>query len=185
MDALENILSRNSPRALAEPCPSKLEMEIVYKAALRAPDHAWLRPSRFIEVRGNGLKKLSDLYVKFAKENFLEVTDLQLEKYQAAPFRAPMIVVLVSKVTEHPKVPELEQMLSTAAAAENMLLALHAQNFAGMWRTGKLALNDKLAEYFDLSPDHKILGYLYIGTPAGDGKKIPDLELENFVSYWD
>ena len=96
-----------------------------------------------------------------------------------------MIVVLVSKVTEHPKVPELEQMLSTAAAAENMLLALHAQNFAGMWRTGKLALNDKLAEYFDLSPDHKILGYLYIGTPAGDGKKIPDLELENFVSYWD
>ena len=50
MDALDNILNRVSARNLIQPHPDKNELEIVYKAALRAPDHAWLRPSRFIEV---------------------------------------------------------------------------------------------------------------------------------------
>ena len=45
MDALDNILNRVSARTLSNPIPSKDEMETVYKAALRAPDHAWLRTS--------------------------------------------------------------------------------------------------------------------------------------------
>ena len=61
MDALNNILNRVSARKLSEPYPNKDEMIIVYKAALRAPDHAWLRPSSFIEVKGDGLNKLSDI----------------------------------------------------------------------------------------------------------------------------
>ena len=48
MDALKNILNRVSARQLSEPYPNKKEMDIVYKAALRAPDHAWLKPSCFI-----------------------------------------------------------------------------------------------------------------------------------------
>ena len=51
MDALDNILNRVSARTLSNPIPSKDEMETVYKAALRAPDHAWLRTSSFIEVK--------------------------------------------------------------------------------------------------------------------------------------
>ena len=51
MDAIDNILNKVSARELADPYPTKEEMETVYKAALRAPDHAWLRPSSFIEVK--------------------------------------------------------------------------------------------------------------------------------------
>ena len=65
MDALENILNRVSARTLAEPYPSKDEMDTVYKAALRAPDHAWLRTSSFIEVKEDGLDKLSDIFFNF------------------------------------------------------------------------------------------------------------------------
>ena len=49
MDAIKNILNRRSSKKLVPPYPSEDEMRIVYKAALRAPDHAWLRPSSFIE----------------------------------------------------------------------------------------------------------------------------------------
>ena len=62
MDALDNILNRVSARTLSNPIPSKDEMETVYKAALRAPDHAWLRTSSFIEVKEDGLDKLSDIF---------------------------------------------------------------------------------------------------------------------------
>ena len=64
---MTNLLTRNSPRELTTPIPSKDEMNEIYQAALRAPDHAWLRPSRFIEVTGAGLDKLSKIFVKFAR----------------------------------------------------------------------------------------------------------------------
>jgi nitroreductase len=67
MDAIDNILNRVSARLLKEPYPSKEEMSKVYKGALRAPDHAWLRPSSFIEVSGNGIKKLSKIFEEYAK----------------------------------------------------------------------------------------------------------------------
>ena len=95
-EGLENILSRNSPRELSEPIPSSEEMELVYKAALRAPDHAWQRPSRFIEITGRGLEKLSKIFKKFAEENIEDLSEEVLKKYEAAPFRAPMIIVLVT-----------------------------------------------------------------------------------------
>ena len=185
MDAMTNLLTRNSPRELTTPIPTKDEMHEIYQAALRAPDHAWLRPSRFIEVTGNGLEKLSKVFVEFASKEFNDLTPLQVEKYESAPFRAPMIIILVTQITEHPKVPKVEQMLSTATAAQNILLALHAKNYAGIWRTGKFAFNKKLAEYFDLTPDHEVVGYLYVGTPAGTQKKIPQLDVDKFVTHWD
>ena len=143
MDALENILNRVSARTLAEPFPSKEEMNTVYKAALRAPDHAWLRPSSFIEIQGKGLDKLSKAFVDFAEENITNLLPEKLEKYKNAPFRAPMVIVLVNTPKEHPKVPEVEQIMSTAAAAENILLALHALGYGGIWRTGSFAFNKK------------------------------------------
>ena len=182
-DALKNILNRNSPRELSEPYPSKAEMETIYQAALRAPDHAWQRPSRFIQVTGKGLEKLSSIFVDFAKENIEGVSDETLKKYKDAPFRAPMIIILISEIKIHPKVPEIEQMLSTAAAAENILLALNALNYAGMWRTGVFALNEKISKYLELEENQKVLGYLYVGTETGVKKKIPELDIENFVSY--
>ena len=120
---MTNLLTRNSPRELTTPVPSKDEMHEIYQAALRAPDHAWLRPSRFIEVTGAGLDKLSKIFTEFAMNELQDVTPLQIEKYKAAPYRAPMIIILATQVTEHPKVPKVEQMLSTATAAENILLA--------------------------------------------------------------
>ena len=52
MDALDNILNRVSARNLVEPYPTQDEMVKVFRGALRAPDHAWLRPSTFIQVTG-------------------------------------------------------------------------------------------------------------------------------------
>ena len=68
-------------------------MQIVFKAALRAPDHAWLRPSKFIQVSGDKRKKLSDIFLKTARELNDELTELQIEKYHNAPFRDPMIII--------------------------------------------------------------------------------------------
>ena len=182
MDALDNILKRVSARELVKPHPSKSEMEKVYKAALRAPDHAWLRPSSFIEVKGDGLNKLSNIFLEYAK-NQTDISDQIIQKYKNAPFRAPMIIILVNTFKKHPKVPAIEQKLSTAAAAQNIMLALNTMNYSSIWRTGKLAFNKEIQTKLNLSDDQEILGYLYIGTSIGENKKIPNLDIDDFVSY--
>ena len=182
MDALENILNRVSARKLAEPFPSTDEMKKVYKAALRAPDHAWLRTSSFIEVKGEGLDNLSNIFLDFGK-TIPNLSDDILKKYTDAPYRAPMIIILVNTHKEHPKVPSIEQKLSTAAAAQNIMLALNAMNYSGIWRTGKMAFNEVVQDALGLSNEQEVLGYLYIGTEVGDKKKIPNLDIDNFVSY--
>ena len=182
MDALKNILNRVSARQLSEPHPSAEEMKIVYKAALRAPDHAWLRTSSFIEVKDKGLKKLSNIFFNFGK-TIPDLSDEILNKYKNAPFRAPMIVILVNTYKEHPKVPAIEQKLSTAAAAQNIMLALNAMNYSCIWRTGKMAFNEMISDELGLNKNQEILGYLYIGTETGEKKKIPNLDIDDFVSY--
>ena len=184
MDAIENILSRNSISKLAEPHPSSDEMKLVYKAALRAPDHAWLRPSEFIEVTGSGLDRLSKIFEKYTKENVQDISEQKIEKYKNAPYRAPMVIVIVSNVKMHKRVPEIEQILSTASATQNILLALHALNYGAIWRTGVLALNDKIGEYFNLSQNQHILGYLYVGKPIMEPKKIPEINIEEHITRW-
>ena len=182
MDAIDNILNRVSARTLKEPFPSKDEMFKVYKGALRAPDHAWLRPSSFIQVTGDGINKLSKIFEEYAK-TIPEIKDEILTKYKNAPFRAPMIIILVNTIKNHPKVPNIEQKLSTAASAQNILLSLNALGYSGIWRTGKLAFNPFVASKLNLTENQEILGYLYVGTPDGTNKKIPELDIDDFVSY--
>ena len=165
MDALDNILNRVSSRELSLPHPNPKEMALAYKAALRAPDHAWLRPSSFIEVKGDGLSKLAMIFENYAL-SIPDIDETRINKYKEAPFRAPMIVILVNTFTEHPKVPAIEQKLSTAA----------------IWRTGKLAFNKTIAKDLGLNQNQEILGFLYIGTNTGKNKKVPDLDVDKFVS---
>lgn len=183
-EALKNILERNSHRHLIEPIPSHDEMEQVFQAALRAPDHAWLRPSSFIQVSGEGLQKLSDIFVDFAKENFDDLTEEKIEKYRNAPFRAPLIVILVSTKKEHPKVPEMEQIISTGTAGQNIMLALNALGYGAIWRTGSFAFNNKILEKFGLHENQTIIGYIYIGTPSGKKKSLPEMNINNYISVW-
>jgi nitroreductase len=182
MDAIDNILNRVSARTLKAPYPSEDEMSKIYKGALRAPDHAWLRPSSFIQVTGDGIKKLSKIFEEYAK-TIPEIKDEIVTKYKDAPFRAPMIIILVNTTKNHPKVPSIEQKLSTAASAQNILLSLNALGYSGIWRTGKLAFNPFIASKLNLTEKQEILGYLYVGTADGTNKKIPELDIDDFVSY--
>mgnify|MGYP006872304868 CR=1 FL=1 len=46
-----------------------------------------------------------------------------------------------------------------------------------------MAVNEVIREDLGLSNAQEVLGYLYIGTEVGDKKKIPNLDIDNFVSY--
>ena len=181
MDALENIITRQSSRFLDEPIPNREQLQVIYRSALRAPDHANLKPTRFIEVSGLGLIKLSNIFESYAKKHVKNMSAEKLEKYKKAPFRAPLIIILICETQSHKTVPPLEQLLSTAAAGQNILLALNALNFAAIWRTGIFAFNPKIGSMLGLTKDQQIIGYLYIGTSKEKHREVPNIDIKDYV----
>lgn len=185
METLKAIQNRNSVAHLTEPAPTTEEMEQVYKGALRAPDHAWLRPWKYIEIRGNSRNRLADAFLKASISLGEEVTDELKEKLQKAPFRAPMVIVLAADIKEHPKVPKIEQIISLGASAQNILLGIHDIGYSAIWRTGKMAFNKHITDALELPTNYEVIGYLYVGTPSGHIKSLPEIDLSDHLTIWD
>ncbi|MDG2187238.1 MAG: nitroreductase [Hyphomicrobiales bacterium] len=185
MEAIQNLIERTSSSHLSMPIPSREELNTIYKAALRAPDHKDLKPSRYIEVSGNGLDRLSEVFINFAKDSDPNIDQSRIERYKKMPYRAPLIMVLISSIKENQGVPKIEQMMSTACSAQCILLALNALNYSGIWRTGEVSFNTSISKLLGLEDNEFVIGYLYIGTDAGPKKNIQAIEYDDFVSIWD
>lgn len=183
MDALHALLSRSSVGILQAPAPTPAVLEHAFAAALRAPDHRMLRPWRFITIQGEGLQALGDLFVSASQSVKPELDEAELARLRTMPLRAPLIVVAVTHFTEDAKVPGWEQMLATGAAVQNFMVALHAQGFGTMWRTGGLTDNAAVKEGLGLEAGDMIVGFVYVGTP-GSEKKINPLDVGGFVREW-
>ena len=173
MDASRLLQERRSFARLAAPAPEGVVRERIFSAALRAPDHARLRPWRFLVVEGEGRTALGEAMVRAMAAEKPQLDDAVAQKLRANPLRAPLVIVLVARVTAHPKVPEIEQQLSLGCAAQAMLLAAQAEGFGGIWRTGPVTYVPALARELGLGADDQVLGFLYLGTPAS-GEPAPE-----------
>jgi len=71
-----------------------------------------------------------------------DVNQNYLRKRQHKPLRSPLIVMVVTRLTESRKIPEIEQMLSAGSAAHSILLASRALGFGSIWLTGNNACDD-------------------------------------------
>ncbi|MGX9418935.1 NAD(P)H nitroreductase [Vibrio sp. RC27] len=181
MDALELLLTRRSVAKLSAPAPEGRALEKIIEAGLRAPDHGNLTPWRFVIAQGDGLQKLSDIYVSAAQQN--GSNDEIVEKLRNAPFRAPMVITVIAKVTEHPKVPAFEQHLSAGCAVQAMQMAAVAQNFQGVWRSGSWMFDPKVKQAFSLEGDDEIVGFLYLGTATIEPMKAPQRDFSKYVEF--
>ena len=96
-----------------------------------------------------------------------------------------MVIVLAANIKEHPKVPKIEQIISLGASAQNILLALHDIGYSAIWRTGKMAFNQYITHSLDLPSNYEVIGYLYVGTPSGSIKSLPELNLKDHLIRWE
>jgi nitroreductase len=167
MEAIELLLTRASTGKLREPAPDEVTLQRAFAAALRAPDHGLLRPWRFQLIRGEARERFGELMRARLLARKPGALPEELEREQRKPLRAPLLIVVSARVRpEHPKVPAIEQVLSAGAAAQNILLALHAQGYAGMWRTGPAAYDPAVKRALGLAEGDAIVGFIYAGTAA-------------------
>ncbi|MGC9403317.1 NAD(P)H nitroreductase [Vibrio genomosp. F10] len=181
MDALDLLLNRRSIAKLSAPAPEGVALENIIKAGLRAPDHAALTPWHFVIAQGTGLNKLAAILEQSAINAGRE--EAVVEKAKKAPFRAPMVITVIAKITPHEKVPAVEQVISAGCAAHAMQMAAVAQGFQGFWRSGKWMFDAEVRKALGASEQDEIVGFLYLGTPGCTPMKVPERELSKFVSF--
>lgn len=184
MDALDALINRVSAPRLIEPAPTAEQREQLFRAALRAPDHGQLRPWRFLTIEGEARHALGELFAEAIAGKYPDADEEALTKARNMPLRAPLLIVVIARTQEHPKVPAQEQVLAAGCAAHGILLAAYAQGIGAVWRTGELSHDRHVDAGLGLAANEQIVGYLYLGTPERELRTAPRLAVEDYVCAW-
>jgi nitroreductase len=165
MDALEAILTRYS---IAKVKPDRLPRAIIEKllhAAVQAPNHYRVRPWHFVVLTGKSRAALGEVMAQSLKQQHPDVPEAGMEKERLKPLRAPVLIAVGVDKSADPRVLEIENICSVAAAVENILIAAHAEGLGAMWRTGPAARDPEVKKFLNFEPDQLVLGFVYIGYP--------------------
>ena len=182
--ALSLLSTRRSgkPRDLVAPGPSDAEMRRILEIAARTPDHGKIAPWRFVTVAADQRDRLATLLKEAYRAERPDAPERDLDGLDQFARQAPSLVVVLSS----PKpghIPQWEQELSAGAAAMNLLHAAHAMGYAGGWLTGWATFSDAVRDAFGAAPE-RIVGFMFIGTPARPLDERPRPDLDNIVSTW-
>ena len=181
------IKSRRSIGNLSIPAPTESQIRAAIDCAVTAPDHKKLRPWRFIVTQGNARHDLGRAFLAAAEAQAVQegeaLSEKSRQKNYNMPLRAPVIITVVTQMQVHKKVPPFEQMLSTGAAVQNLILALQAQGFSTVWRTGLLCNEPAVKAYFGVGPDDYVTAFVYTGSSPCDMPTRKPIDIEPLLRF--
>ncbi len=165
MDVFEAIHTRQSvAKVKPDPVPREL-IEEALSAAVQAPNHYKVRPWRFVVLTGEAREKLGSVMAAALQEKHPDFPPEAFDKERSKPLRSPVLIAVGVDKPSEAKVVEVENICASAAAVENLLLAIHAEGLGAKWRTGDPARDPKVKQFLGFEPDQYLIGFIYIGYP--------------------
>lgn len=184
-DFIDFLLSRRSVLAnlMTEPGPGEQDLRRIVTAGTRVPDHGRLMPWRMIVIRGDARRAVGEAIGRSFRRSNPDAQERRVELEAGRLLRAPVVVAVVAKVRRGHKIPEWEQVLSSGAVCQTMLIAAQSMGYAAQWLTEWYAYDRDVGATLGLGADDRVAGFLYIGTgePA-DERARPDYA--DVVSDW-
>jgi nitroreductase len=150
-----------------EEAPTRAEIAELLELAVRAPNHHRTEPWRFIVLAGAERERLARAMRDEAVASGTD-EDRATHDARAKVGRAPVIVVFTYVPSDDPKVVEQEELVATAMAMQNFLLAAYAKGLGAMLRTGPAAYHTAVAEHLELASSERVVGFVYLGYPAAE-----------------
>ncbi len=147
---------------LNDPAPDDAQLSAILQSAMSAPDHGNLKPFRFLVIKGDARTELSRVFEQAARNRNLDEDAVQKQK--SKPLRSPLIICVVATITQSPKIPEIEQILSAGAAAQHIQLACKALGFGSIWLTGENCYDQYVYQSLGLEFNERLVGFVYIGS---------------------
>ena len=157
-------MRRSTPsRLLSEPAPDDAALERMLAAAVQVPDHGRRVPWRFIRIAGDARARLGEALVARALELDPEAGEARLGKDRHR-FDSPLVVAVVARVGEDPKIPASERFSTASCVCFALLQAAQGCGFGAQWLTGWAAYDEKILRLLGLGPDERIAGFIHLGT---------------------
>jgi nitroreductase len=184
MTPMNVMLSWASVSRLREPAPRGRDLDNILEAALRAPDHGRLRPWRFVLIRDKARIAFANVVEGALRRRQPEVSEALVERQRRKLIDAPLIIALGVNVRPEQSIPEVEQLLSVGAAAMNILNAIHALGFGGIWVTGPNSYDPHIAATLGFRAPDRLVGFLLVGTPIDEPPLPIRPDLSDHVIDW-
>ena len=100
--------------------------------------------------------------------------------------RSPVIIAVACDPPSSPRIDPIEDVCAVACGVQNMMLAAHARGLATKWSSGQPCYSPAIKSFFGLTPEHQILGYIYLGYPdetVKDGARTPHHEKTTWLGW--
>jgi len=184
MTPMTVLLSRASVSRLREPAPRDRDLENILEAALRAPDHGRLRPWRFVLIRDDARTAFANVVEGALRRRQPDASEALVERQRRKVIDAPLIIALGARVRPEHSIPDIEQLLSVGAAAMNILNAVHALGFGGIWVTGANSYDPCIATALGFRAPDRLAGFVFVGTPIDEPPVPIRPDLSDHVVDW-
>mgnify|MGYP001472044668 CR=1 FL=1 len=170
---------------LQEPGPSAAELETLLTIATRVPDHGKITPWRLVIFAGEARRAAGEKLaaIAAARNPGLDEAGLEIERNRFLP--APLTIGVISTPKPHPKVPEMEQLLSAGNVAFNLVHGAYALGYAASWVTRWFTFDAEAAAMLGAGPGEQFVGFVHIGTPSAAVEDRPRPSLGEVVTRWD
>jgi nitroreductase len=190
MDVLEAIRTRRTAGKIRADVPPRELIEELLEAATWAPNHRLNEPWRFFVLAGEARERFGELMAADAcasldnpsEEKRRGMVDSQMKKAT----RSPVIVAVACDPPSGPKIDPVEDVCAVACGVQNLMLAAHARGLATKWSSGQACHSPAIKQFFGLTPEHQILGYIYLGYPdesAKDATRTPHHEKTTWLGW--
>lgn len=181
---LEMLKARRSVPVLAMhgPGPDASQIETLLTIASRVPDHGKICPWRFIVFEGAARERAGTIIAARFRARNPEATDAQTEIESKRLLHAPVVVAVVAKPVDHPKIPEWEQLMSAGASCMNLVTAANAMGFVTSWLTQWYAYDKQVLRQFGVAEGERIAGFIHIGRKDNPVEDRPRPALHDIVS---
>ncbi len=78
----------------------------------------------------------------------------------------------------------MEQILSSGAVCQNLLIAANASGFSAQWITEWCAYDAQVCSSLGLTENERVAGFIYIGTAQAPPVERDRPVLDDIVTYW-
>lgn len=130
-----------------------------------APTHKYTEPWRFIVFQDFGIEKFYDFVIQSTRnKHYLSDTlEGKLQKYERFKKKVSHIVVVYNQLNKESGIPELEELIATSCAIQNMYLSLQEQEIAGYLSTGMSLYSKEMHNFLQLKEHDQIMGAFILG----------------------
>ncbi len=176
MPELDFIYQRTSCHVheMQPPAPTTIQLKRIFQSVMSAPDHGNIKPWHLVVITGDKVAEMCELMCEAWLTEGEHIDPGKIRRLTRYISDAPMVVVMSADITSPHPVSRRDQVLSAAAASQNILLAAAQQNIAAIWYSTDAAELPRVRQLLGLTEQQEPVAFIMLGSKKIEQHKSRD-----------